>query len=186
MTRLFVALHIPDFIKEKILQYRNEAAGGIDLKWERKEKLHLTLKFIGNTDDSIVNKIADELLFIKNYPQINLSFTKFGFFFKRRDPKILWIGFSENEILSKLVDDIENSLANFGVPKEERSFKPHLTLLRVNRKIEQSFIDNFQNYKLSAISFKAEKISLIKSELLKEGSRYTEIKNYFLKGMEEE
>lgn len=44
-----------------------------------KEKLHLTIKFIGDVDSELVSKISDELMFVEDYNSINCSFTKFGF-----------------------------------------------------------------------------------------------------------
>ena len=63
----------------------------------KKEKIHLTLKFIGDVEEDLVDKIAESLSFIEKYNSFELSLTKFGFFFRDNNPKILWIGLSNND-----------------------------------------------------------------------------------------
>ena len=48
MIRLFVALKIPENIKEQLFNICHELVSDASLyKWETKDKIHLTLKFIG-------------------------------------------------------------------------------------------------------------------------------------------
>lgn len=186
MIRLFVALKIPDDVINKIIQYRNEAAfSNQNLNWENKEKLHLTLKFIGNVREELTDKINDALLFTENFNSIKFSFTKFGFFFRDNYPKILWLGLSNNDELIMLVEKIEGKLEPLGIQSEKRTFKPHLTLLRIKNKLDNNFINSFENFKLPNLNFVSNEISLIKSELFSDTSRYTEIKKYKLKDLEE-
>ncbi len=186
MIRLFVALKFPNDIVDKIIEFRNDAAGNNqNLKWEIKEKLHLTLNFIGDVQEDKVDKIADSLSFIKDINSIEMNLTKFGFFFRDNHPKILWLGLSSNDNLITLADKIESKLETFGIKKEKRKFKPHLTLLRIKNKIDKNFINSFENFNLPYLKFYSNEITLFKSELLPDTSRYTEIKNYKLKDLEE-
>ncbi len=186
MIRLFVALKFPEEIVNKIIEYRNEASeNNQNMKWEKKEKLHLTLKFIGNVKEELVDEISDSLSFINDYNSIELNLTNFGFFFRDSHPKILWLGLSNNNELIRLVEKIETKLETFGIKKEKRRFKPHLTLLRVKNKIDKNFINSFENFNLPYLKFYSNEITLFKSELLSDTSRYTEIINYKLKDLEE-
>jgi 2'-5' RNA ligase len=93
MTRLFVALIVPKEIKKKITEFRKEILSDWGkYKWEKEEKIHLTLKFIGEVDDIKVEKISQSLNFIENYSKFVCRFSSFGFFFKRGIAKILWVG----------------------------------------------------------------------------------------------
>jgi RNA 2',3'-cyclic 3'-phosphodiesterase len=186
MIRMFVALEIPDKIIKKILELRDAAAGNESkLNWEHKDKIHLTLKFIGEVPEEKVDLIKESLNFIEDFSKINLELTKFGFFFRKKEPKILWMGLKADKNLNILFEEIENNMLSLGIPKEERKFKPHLTLLRIKKPVRKKFIKNFEDYLFDRVSFNADSVALIKSELSAEGSKYTEIKKYKLKDLEE-
>jgi 2'-5' RNA ligase len=183
MTRLFIALNIPKDIIEKIILLRNSAVPDpMDYKWEAKEKLHLTLKFIGDVEDNLVEQIKNEISFISSYKVFNCSLTKFGFFYSSKMPKILWLGLKIDEEIFDLVKRLDEKLLKFDIKEEKRKFKPHLTIMRVKKKLDKNFINCFENCKLPETEFTADSVSLIKSELHSDSSRYTEIKNYTLMG----
>ena len=180
MNRLFIALNIPEDVKSQLIDLRDSVAGA-DYKWENKEKLHLTLKFIGDTLEEDVNNIAEELNFIEKYSTFECSINNFGFFFRDGIPSILWAGMKVGNSLYDAVDKIESVLEKFSIKKEKRKFHPHLTLLRIKKNPGINFINNFKNFKFEPIIFKSNCISLYKSELHSTGSVYQEIKNYKLK-----
>ncbi len=183
MTRLFVALDIPEEIKTKIISIRNSAVPDpLNYKWEKPEKLHLTLKFIGEIENNLVEEIKSELDFISGYNPLQCSFTKFGFFFSRGKPVILWLDLRINPEIFDLVQELNNKLIKFGIESEKRKFKPHLTLLRIKKNVDENFINSYENCKLPETEFSTDSVSLIKSELHSISSRYTKIKNYNLMG----
>jgi RNA 2',3'-cyclic 3'-phosphodiesterase len=181
MIRLFVALEIPDEIKDKIVCFRRNIISGKDnFRWEPPEKIHLTLKFIGDVDDYKVSDIINTISFVENYKSFSFNLTIFGFFFTDNKPKILWIGLSENERLNLIVNDLNSRLSELSIPVEKRKFKSHLTILRIKNNFTQNLIDKFKNFNIPETSFTSGKVSLIKSELLSIGSKYTAIKNFEL------
>jgi len=190
MIRLFVALNIPEEIKKKIIEMRRNLINQIPgnqyekLRWEPEEKYHLTLKFIGDIDNSIVGEITNSLDFIREYKKVNCELTKFGFFYNKRVLKILWIGFKVDESLNKLVEELNKRLQSASggsILADKREFRAHLTLLRIKTELGKDFITSFEQFIIPETKFIAEDISLIKSELLSERSKYTEIKKYHLK-----
>lgn len=183
MIRLFVALNISDEIKGEIISLRNKVIPNpSDYKWEKKEKLHLTLKFIGNVEEKLVDKIQNEMSFLPEYKPFNCSFSKFGFFYSGKIPKILWLGLRINDEIFGLVKRLNDKLVLYNIPGEKREFKPHLTILRVKKKLNKNFINSFENCKLPETKFITDSVSLVKSELLQGGSKYSEIKNFKLMG----
>lgn len=183
MIRLFIALNIPDDIKEKIINLRNSVIPNpMDYKWESIDKLHLTLKFIGEVEENLAEEISKELDFIALYNTFNCSFTKFGFFYSGGKPVILWLGLRINREIFNLVDELNSKLIKFDIEPEKRKFKPHLTLMRIRKKIDKNFIYSFENCKLPETEFITNSVSLIKSELQTDSSKYTKIKNYNLMG----
>jgi 2'-5' RNA ligase len=140
MIRLFVALNIPQKVKEEIIRLRNSIINNpLDYKWEAINKLHLTLKFIGEVDESLVEKIQNEIFFINEYKAFKCAFSKFGFFYSGREPRILWLGLNINDEIFGLVERLNEELVKFGIEKEKKRFKLHLTLMRVRKKIYKQF-----------------------------------------------
>jgi RNA 2',3'-cyclic 3'-phosphodiesterase len=181
MIRLFAALKIPDEIKKKIFEIRNEILPDWGkYKWEKEDKIHLTLKFIGEVGDKKVPAISNSLNLIEKYPKLNCRFSRFGFFFDRGIPKILWIGLSTDDSLYKLVNEINLELEKFSIPRDERKFNSHITLLRLKNKEPIELIKRFEEFSMPEINFIIDTAILIKSELLPQTSKYTKIKNYKL------
>ena len=181
MIRLFVALKIPENIKEQLLNICNGLVPDASLySWVTADKIHLTLKFIGEVEENLVPPISTELDFVKNYRSFNFQISRFGFFFRENRPKILWAGMQTDESIFKLVEELNKRMEIFNIEPEGRKFKSHLTLLRIKSKLDENFINNFNNYKFDELNFNANKIALVKSELSRTGAQYTEIKNYEL------
>lgn len=183
MIRLFVALNIPEHVKVKLIELRDSVAGS-NYKWEPKEKMHLTLKFIGDVPEENLNQIITGLEFIKNYSSFNCTISNFGFFYRDKKPSILWAGFEIDKIIFDIVDKMESVLEKLSIKKENRKFNPHLTILRIKRDLGINFVNKFKNFTFEPIVFTANTISLYKSELHANGSKYLEIKNYKLKERE--
>jgi 2'-5' RNA ligase len=182
MDRLFISLNLPEKIRDEINALRLEACPKESrLKWEPKEKLHLTLKFIGDVEISQVNSIAEDLGFIENYEAINCETVRFGFFFSGNKLRILWLGLHTDKIIFNLVEELNSRLERFLIPRERKKFTSHITILRIRGNVSEEFVEKFQNFDVPKIKFKTSEISLMKSELLPLGSVYSEIKKYKLK-----
>lgn len=100
MIRLFVALEIPEDVKEQVLEHCYKATEKQnDLRWEQKEKIHLTLKFIGDVKEELIQQIREEIEFVKSYSSFVCTISKFGFFFRERQAKILWCDIQTDDSL---------------------------------------------------------------------------------------
>ncbi len=182
MNRLFVALKIPAEVRKMIAEFPSTVIKDFSkFRWEPEEKIHLTLKFIGDTDDAAAGGIAGALDFVREYKSFKCGLTKFGFFHKSGQPKILWLGLSVEDRLPELARRINIELERFSVPADTRQFKAHLTLRRLKGNEGPEFVKKFEEFKIPEIEFHADEIALIKSDLLPSGSKYTELKTYKLK-----
>lgn len=182
MIRLFVALTIPDETKNQIIEIRKKIFSDADkLRWEDNLKIHLTLKFIGEVKEELLESITKELGFLERYQKINCSAERFGFFFKAKDePRILWLGLTIDNSIYSIVNELNKKLSYYSIPIEKRKFKAHLTLLRIKNDVPKDFITKFSNAELPEINFTSNEIVLMKSELTSKGSTYKEIKKYYL------
>jgi 2'-5' RNA ligase len=182
MIRLFVALKIPDEIRKEIFNHCYALAENpLHYRWEAKEKVHLTLKFIGEVKEELLQQIIDELDFVKNYSAFDCIVSRFGFFFRDNEPKILWCNLETDDSIISLVDEINNRLRKFDIEIEKRKFKGHLTLLRIKEKVTEDFIKRIKEYKFDPIEFNTNEIALIQSVLKPSGSEYKVLKIYELK-----
>lgn len=182
MIRLFVALKIPGEIKEELFKHCYAASENpTDFRWEDKDKVHLTLKFIGEVKENLLDQIFDELEFVKDYSSFSCTISKFGFFFRDNEAKILWCNLDTDDKIFSLVEELNCRLNKFDIEIERRKFKGHLTLLRIKNRVTENFINSFKEYSFNPIDFKADEIELIQSVLKPTGSEYKVLKIYELK-----
>lgn len=183
MIRTFIALEIPEIAVNKIVDIRNEFFDADDnIKWEPRNKYHLTLKFLGDINKSLIKNISDvvEDLIVK-YEPFNITFKNFGVFKRDGVPKILWAGFEENKLLNEFVYQIDSSMEEFGFAKENRKFQPHLTILRLRGNENIQKINKLTSADIDEFNFNADTIVFFKSELKPSGSEYTSIKKFYIK-----
>jgi len=182
MIRLFVALKIPDVVKSEVFKHCYAAAETqSDYRWEDEDKVHLTLKFIGELKEELLPQITDELEFVKNYSAFDCKVSRFGFFFRDNQAKILWCNVETDDSIVLLVDQLNIRLQKYDIEIEKRKFKGHLTLLRIKKPVSENFIKRFKEYSFDPIKFNANEIALIQSVLKPVGSEYKVLKIYELK-----
>jgi len=127
--RLFVALDIPDAIRQQIAAYVDELRRvAPDAKWVRAESYHVTLKFIGEWKRDILEII--NLLQKIERPPIDLAIRGQGFFPTPRSPRVFWVGIEGDANLAPLAGKVDEACGALGIEPESRSFSPHLTLAR--------------------------------------------------------
>src|SRR5205823_505347 len=121
--RLFVALDIPDEIRQRIARFMEGVREfAPDPRWVRPESLHVTLKFIGETQQ--VEEIRRALETIAG-SGFDLSFRGVGFFPTPRSARVFWIGIGADERLVNLAASIDAALMPLGIEKESRAYSPH-------------------------------------------------------------
>ena len=175
--RLFIAALIPEDIRTLLTNYINFLKHNIDgVKWEKSEKLHVTLKFLGDVDESKVEEISNLLgKLAHGYSPFNMSILDFGGFPDLKHPRVLYIGLSSNSELSKFHSELEQELSGFGFKEEDRRFIPHITVARVKKRIHIK-----ETLPITQSIFDITQIGLIKSELRPKGSVYTPVKLFKL------
>ena len=182
MIRLFVALKIPDTVKSEIFKHCYAASENpSEYRWETENKIHLTLKFIGEVKEEFLPQIVDELEFIKNYSSFDCKISRFGFFFRDNEAKILWCNIETDDSIISLVDELNSRLEKFEIEVEKRKFKGHLTLLRIKKQVTENFIKRIKEYKFNPVVFNSSEVALIQSVLKPGGSEYKVLKIYELK-----
>ena len=146
--RLFIAVDVP----EDICSYLLKIQSGLDPAVKKTGSFHMTLKFLGDAGEQTKDRVTESLEKIKA-EQFELELSELGAFPGRDYIRVIWIGTKENPILMKLQKDIENALESFGF-KKELDFHPHLTLARVQTKMD------FPDIKIENKKFKVDRFIL--------------------------
>ncbi len=176
-VRCFIALDISDQIKrdfgEIIDRLKKHDA---DVKWVPVNNIHLTLKFLGNTQENALPEIRDRLFnVVLTYNPFYIRIYTTGVFPNRKYPRIIWIGVGDSDMLKRLHNDIENAMVSYGFKKENKAYNPHLTIGRVRSQKGIMYLvrdlDIFKDKEFGNIHVK--KIKLMKSDLKPQGAIYS-------------
>lgn len=152
--------------------------------WPRAENLHLTLKFIGETAIARVEELSGAAGRAAAGAQpFNLVIEGAGAFPPRGNPRVLWLGVNDSSgSLARLQSGLEDECAASGFKREERPFHPHLTLARVRAPQGTRELSRLhEETGFEAIEFPVNELIVMRSELGRGGSRYTEISRHSLK-----
>ena len=180
--RLFIAIEIPFDIKSQIASAIHKLkATNADVRWEQTDKLHITLKFPGDTTEELLPQIVLllEEVATRTIP-FSLKYSEVGCFPNKREPRIIWVGANDSDnALLPLVDLIETGMASIGFEKEKRGFHPHATIGRVkSQRNIRDLLRTMESTTLESRPTEVAHIVLIKSELKQSGSVYTTLKEF--------
>lgn len=176
--RSFIAVEISQQIKEALERVLQEFKRvQCDVKWVQPESIHLTLKFLGEIDPNMVPEIKEALEKTLSYHgPFSLSAEGIGAFPKLDNPRVVWVGLGgELDKLAALQKDVEAVLNALGFPKEDRPFKPHLTLGRVRSpKGKEALVKKLREMSSKTLGiFPVDCVAQYRSELLPTGAKYT-------------
>ncbi len=127
MPRLFIAINLPEVVADHLALVQGGVPGA---RWEARDKLHLTLRFLGELDGGTARAVAEGLAAVTQ-PRFELGVRGVGHFPPRGEPRSLWAGVDDPTPLHALHDRIERVLIRIGVPADTRKFAPHVTLARL-------------------------------------------------------
>lgn len=177
--RLFIALDLPEDIRENMRQFIGECKNiqRDGLKYVDAENLHITLKFIGDTDEDKIPPLINELQKVgKQKRELDISRT--GAFPAIQYPKVIFIGLNKSEQLLTEVNEIEAACERCGIARETREFLSHITICRVKESIDEqlkNFLLTQRDRKFGA--FCSEGFHLYQSELKPGGPKYTKLRS---------
>ncbi len=173
--RLFIAILFQDEIKSCLFDTVNRLKASAKGTFTRRENLHLTLNFIGETDRLEEVKAAMQRAVSKagtgSFPLSILGFGKFT----RREGDIYWAGVEKEPALWRLQKVMVKELKEEGFFEiDDHEYRPHLTL---GRRVKPEKYFNEQEFAagIQPMQMEVTKISLMKSERVQGKLTYTEI-----------
>lgn len=183
--RLFVAAEIPEDIRVKLAEVIDSLSSPKDgIKWVRPASIHLTLKFLGSVGeealDDVKGAVKEALSGFCGMDDVKLTAGKLGAFPGGKRIRVIWVGLGgEMEILGGVRDALEDSFLRLGFPREERGFRPHLTIGRVKGKANRDIVDKIEDKKDIVLGdFLVSGLHLYKSDLRPTGAVYTSLAYY--------
>ncbi|MFQ5636982.1 MAG: RNA 2',3'-cyclic phosphodiesterase [bacterium] len=177
--RIFIAIEIPEPIKEKIAKLQEDLKAYQErVSWTKPGNIHLTLKFLGNVEQSripavagAVNKIAEQTR------PFSLHVQDVGVFPNIKRPRIIWVGVTDLTAgSSALAGRLDLCLSDLGFQKERRKFSPHLTIGRIKAIPGAEFLGVLSASTFAGGDFMVEEIAVIKSDLKPGGAVYTPLR----------
>jgi 2'-5' RNA ligase len=184
MKRIFIALKVE--AGPALLGMISSLKSGLQndsIKWTSIDNIHITLAFLGDTHESLINDIRIMLAEkCGSYGKFSLTLKGCGLFRNFSDPRIIWTGIDLSDKLIQLNASIMNGLKALNIKMEDRPYNPHLTLGRIkhinDKDLLKSLIDRFQNTELQTVPIS--EVILYESILLQSGPIYQPLAKFTL------
>jgi 2'-5' RNA ligase len=183
-VRTFIAIEMAEGIRKQLAdaQERLRAAGG-SVKWVKPDQMHLTLRFLGEIEESAVDPVAEAIAAAASGVQpFEAAVVGLGSFPPQGAPRVVWVGVRDAGPLVPLQKRLEEELERRGFGREDHPFTPHLTLGRVKdprgaRELRAA-VDAQRETPFGAQTI--EEILLIQSVLSPGGPAYTPLRRHRL------
>jgi len=186
--RSFLAFELPSKIRETLSAVSGDARTlPLNARWVPIVNIHLTVVFVGSVQEDQIGSIGEVARNVcYGHAPFRIKLKGAGVFGSRRNPRVLWVGLEgDMDRMSIFRDDLQKSLAPFGIEEENRPFRPHLTLGRFRKgaKADPSLDDLLLKYQdLNGPECLVSELVLFKSDLRSSGAVYTSLGQWLLSG----
>lgn len=202
MIRAFLAVELSQALQAELATIQQELKrsleakmqGGTRISWAQPTSIHLTLKFLGDMDEQMIDRLRAALEeVIGSQIAVNVPLERLGVFPHSHSPRVLWVGPSEQwerEAEAKRVAEIhvaiEQACEGLNFLRATRPFSPHLTVARIKMRERHVGValakSGVLDRPLSLSSLAIASVVLMQSELKSTGSVYTKLWDLRLRG----
>ena len=178
--RLFLAIKVPASIAA-VLAGSSKPVGGI--AWAKPDRLHLTLRFLGDTPPPVLGPLREQLRTIR-VACFRIPVAGLGVFPPQGPPRVLWCGVGPGHpVLCQLRQRIDDALLALGLEADRRTFVPHFTLARLDAVNPERLAGWLHRHRaFAAAPFLVDRFALYASELRPTGAVHTALEEYPLIG----
>lgn len=182
--RTFVAIEIPEKIKEEVISLKgNISVDWAKVRWAKEKTLHLTLLFLGEISEKSVPEAKERIsLVTEKHNAFRMSLKDSGVFPNLKRPRVLWVGVCEEakEPITKIYYDLGNSL-HFLKPDVRKHFTPHITFGRIKSVYDPAKVKKaIESISIETDEFLVDKIVFFKSVLKPTGAIHIPISIFSL------
>ena len=181
---MFYAVELPEEFKARFAAHvarLREAAPDVKASWERPEKIHVTVKFVGEVEAGRSGALSEAAGRVAaQAAPFDLTVGGTGAFHTQGNPRVLWVGVGdESGGLARVQGRLEDECFALGIPRETRPFHPHLTVARLRAAAGAKQLGALHRATaFESASFRVTELVLMRSELGPGGSRYTAISRH--------
>lgn len=136
MMRVFLAVELSSDVRTSIAALqealKSSIRPGVAIRWVRPENLHLTLRFLGEVEPSVVTALVETLPDrVRACQPFSFSLRGGGCFPNAKRPRVAWVGVDPvPDELGRVQRAADDAVRHHGFPPEGRGFEPHLTIAR--------------------------------------------------------
>lgn len=166
--RLFTAINIPDPLRDGLAAIQDESA--LSARWTDPEQFHVTLRFIGDVTDAQATRYEEALTAV-DVPPVRAEPYGLDVLPSRRSPRVVVLGLERTNSMMALYETVSSALEAKGLDPEDRTYRPHVTLGRLDNPAPESvhdFLQAHENHSFSA--FVADRFLLYESTLSPDGA----------------
>jgi 2'-5' RNA ligase len=141
---------------------------------------HFTLRFLGDTDAPTRDRLIAALRAAPLGSRFSISFGSLGAFPRANRARIIWLGVDEGaKRLVSVAESVQDAVRRAGLQAEERPFKPHLTLSRIEP--TRSVADVVTSLPPLGVTMPVTEVALVRSQLGKGPAQYQVVERFGLK-----
>jgi RNA 2',3'-cyclic 3'-phosphodiesterase len=177
---LFTGIDLGDDVRARAaamiaeLRHRvQQTAPQARVTWIPEERLHLTVRFIGEVGEPLAERIVSALRAPLPLAPFTVAFNALGSFPQKGPPRVIWIGVADGrDAVSRAEVAISERLHRLGIPREDRAYSPHLTLARVREAAGMRAAALFDHLSPRLGETRVDAITLFQSKLSPKGPTY--------------
>ena len=169
---------LPDIVRQQLAdaaeRLRRHAT---DVAWVAPGNLHVTLKFLGQVDETRVPAVTDALqAALADRREFDVAVRGLGAFPSPTRPRVLWAGLEDaTGGMTAIAERVDACCGRLGFPTETRPFAAHVTLGRVREARRQPALADALAGPADFGRVRVDRVSLMRSELSPHGARYSEL-----------
>lgn len=178
--RLFVAINIDPSLRPPLGEIQGKLrAIRAPVSWVKPENLHFTLKFLGEVAETHLSALRDVFRHsLVGLRPFSLSLAGVGTFPPKGRPRVIWVGVDQGaEEMERLRERIDKVLVPLGFPREDRPFRPHLTLGRIKGGGRlDPLLEGLRSAAVGSVGqMQVDRVELMQSQLDPAGAIYTSV-----------
>jgi RNA 2',3'-cyclic 3'-phosphodiesterase len=180
--RTFIALELPAGIRSELTRLQERLKNdNPSLSWVKPHNMHLTLKFLGEIDPTLLIPITAILKeTVKDTPEFDMRLSALGAYPNLRYPRVLWMGLKQGgKEAQAIAGQLEHALEKLAIMREKKPFSSHITLARVRLPShKENLLHAIQGLKEDSgdcnpqETYRASKVTLFKSTITPQGPLY--------------
>lgn len=182
--RLFIATTFPESvlsdINERVARLKSRLPSA---SWVRPESQHLTFAFLGEQEESLVDRVTPELeRRMGAVGKFTATLSGAGFFPNPRRARVGWVGLDPRQPFCDVASAVREVVTKIGVELDRADFRPHLTLMRLRDAWPPASIEMFERAfrDFSSAPFAVDTVTLYSSRLHPSGAIHTPLRNIAL------